>query len=129
MLNKPEEFIMAVLAIVWIVITFFITRYINLTYQAGLMVTGLTLLWALCFFLLWRRDWTRFVWPLFLGLFVACWLPALHDYSWQVSPDNVLIAPWYVSKYFQIILVSLPIVLGYLYLWHAKNEAKRATIK
>ena len=71
MLNKPEEFIMAVLAGIWVVITFIICRYLHLPTDTGLLVTTLTLIWALVFFLLWQRGRTCKIWPVFLGLLVC----------------------------------------------------------
>ena len=86
MLNKPEEFIMSILAGIWVVLTFIFCRYLHLPTDTGLLVTTLTLLWTLVFFLLWQRGSIRKIWPIFLGLLVMCWWRAIY---WSAS-INVL---------------------------------------
>jgi hypothetical protein len=121
MLNKPEEFIMAVLAGIWVAITFIICRYLQLPTDTGLLVTTLTLVWALVFFLLWQRGRTRNIWPLFLGLLVMCWWRAIHYGSAEViiNSDNSItkLIHWYGSWPALIAYALIPVMSSYAFKW------------
>ncbi|PIT53377.1 hypothetical protein [Snodgrassella alvi] len=121
MLNKPEEFIMAVLAGIWVAITFIICRYLQLPTDTGLLVTTLTLVWALVFFLLWQRGRTRNIWPLFLGLLVMCWWRAIYHCSAEVifNSDSSItkLVHWYGSWPALIIYALIPVIGGYAFKW------------
>lgn len=132
MLNKPEEFIMSILAGIWVILTFIFCRYLRLPTDTGLLVTTLTLLWALVFFLLWQRGNSRNVWPIFLGLLVICWWRAIY---WSAS-INVLNADnsiqnnvsWYGSWPALIIYAIIPIIGGYTYKWWCHKKQKASAI-
>ncbi|MGE9549195.1 hypothetical protein [Snodgrassella alvi] len=121
MLNKPEEFIMAILAGIWVVITFIICRYLQLPTDTGLLVTTLTLVWALVFFLLWQRARTRNIWPLFLGLLVMCWWRAIHHGSSEIMLNSdgstTKLVHWYGSWTALIIYALIPVIAGYAFKW------------
>lgn len=127
MLSKPEEFIMAVLASLWVVLTYFMASYAGMPVHTALLITVLTLLWALVLFLLWQRNRTRLLWPVFLGLLVACWWPAL---DWLAVKDLlipgvesstiILNLPWYATWTAKLIYALLPILGGYAMMWKLK---------
>ena len=51
-MKKPEEIIMAVLAALWVILTYFVLTYIGAHLETSLTITGLTLLgvwWPLYF--------------------------------------------------------------------------------
>ena len=75
MLSKPEEFILAILAGLWVVLTYFLAAYTGMPTHTALLITVLTLIWAIVFFLLWQRNRVRLlagVYGLAGGLLVAC---------------------------------------------------------
>ena len=120
MFKRPEELIMAVLAGLWVVLTYFAAAYFGAPGQTAMLIAVLTLVWAVLLFLLWQRDRARLLWPLFLGLLVACWWPFLDWYAAQsivipaTSADTIVInKPWYASWTFKTILALIPTVAGY----------------
>ena len=128
MLNKPEEFIMAVLAGIWVVITFIICRYLHLPTDTGLLVTTLTLIWALVFFLLWQRGRTCKIWPVFLGLLVMCWWRAICYSSTEIILNNdnstSTLVHWYGSWTALIIYALIPVIAGYGFKWWQHKRRK-----
>ena len=132
MLNKPEEFIMSILAGIWVVLTFIFCRYLHLPTDTGLLVTTLTLLWTLVFFLLWQRVSIRNIWPIFLGLLVMCWWRAIY---WSASinvlnPDNSIKnnVSWYGSWPALIIYALIPVIGGYIYKWIRYKKQKKSML-
>ncbi|MDO4641152.1 MAG: hypothetical protein Q4A84_05545 [Neisseria sp.] len=124
MFKRPEELIMAVLAALWVVLTYFLAGYIGAPTQTALLIAALTLIWAGVFFMLWQRGHSAWSWPVFLGLLVACWWPALDWYAIRnlvaagVASETIVIGkPWYASWTFKIILAVVPVVLGYGFKW------------
>lgn len=130
MLKKPEEFIMAILAGLWVVLTFILCRYINMPTDTGLLTTALTLLWAVVFFLLWQRNLTRNIWPLFIGILVMCWWRAIYWSASQIilSGDNHARTEisWYGSWPALIIYALIPVIIGYLLKWYCHKNRKTA---
>lgn len=131
MLNKPEELIMAVLAGLWVVLTYLLADHLGIHTHTVLLITALTLIWAVVFFLLWQRGRIRWIWPLFLGLLVACWWPAL---DWMaikdIAMDNpegliVLSHPWYATWTAKIIYAAIPTLAGYAVIWKLKHQPAR----
>lgn len=128
MLNKPEEFIMAVLAGIWVAITFIICRYLQLPTDTGLLVTTLTLIWALVFFLLWQRGRTSNIWPVFLGLLVMCWWRAIYYSSTEIILNNdnstSTLVHLYGSWTALIIYALIPLIAGYGFKWWQHKRRK-----
>lgn len=131
MFKRPEELIMAALAVLWVALTFFVASYWGMPFQTALLVTVLTLVWAAVFFLLWQRNLSYYIWPVFLGLLVACWWPfwdwyAVSDIVTANGADASIIVskPWYASWTFKIIIAVIPMILGYWFKW--KTAHKRA---
>lgn len=129
MFKRPEEFIMAILAALWVVLTYFIADYLGAPTHTTLLITALTLIWAIVFFIVWQRNASRLIWPLFLGLLVACWWPFLDWYAVSgilvpgASGDTIVIAkPWYATWTFKIILAVIPVLLGYAVKWKLKGK-------
>lgn len=124
MFKRPEELIMAVLALLWVVLTYFLAAYFAAPTQTALLITVLTLVWAAVFFGLWQRNKTNLIWPLFLGLLVACWWPfidwlAIHSIVTPEAAGETIVVnkPWYDSWTAKGILSAIPTALGYLFKW------------
>lgn len=124
MFKRPEELIMAVLAALWVVLTFFLVSYFGAPTQTALLISALTLIWAAVFFMLWQRHLTSWIWPVFLGLLVACWWPYLDWYAVRdliaadVAGETIVVGkPWYATWTFKGILAVIPVVLGYGMRW------------
>ena len=49
MFKRPEELIMAVLAALWVVFTYFLASYFGAPTQTALLITAFTLIWAALF--------------------------------------------------------------------------------
>lgn len=121
MFSKPEELIMAILGALWTVVTYFLAAYVtsaNVKYVV--LITGLTAIWSVVSFFLWKFDRWLFLWPILLGLLVACWTPWLDWFALRgvatVSNEALLVVqkPWYAGWTFKGILIVIPIILGYL---------------
>lgn len=130
MFKRPEELIMAVLAALWVVLTFFLASYIGAPTQTALLISALTLIWAGVFFMLWQHDRSAWVWPLFLGLLVACWWPYLDWYALKdiIAPGAtgetiVVNKPWYATWTFKTVIALIPAVAGYVWKWKASRKA------
>ena len=135
MLKRPEEFIMAILAALWVVLTYFIADYLGAATHTALLISALTLIWALVFFILWQRNITHLIWPVFLGLLVACWWPFLDWYAVSdilvpgASSETIVIAkPWYATWTFKMIIAAIPVLAGYAVKWKFKRKAPISSI-
>ena len=131
MFDRPEELIVAVLAAVWLAITYFLAAWATLSsFKYTLMITFFTALWLLVFFQLWRKEEAFLFYPILLGLLVACWCPWLDWYMLHsVAPDAnstsviVLNKPWYARWTFKLLLIVLPILAGYA--WEHRRRRQR----
>ena len=122
MFKRPEELIMAALAALWVVFTYFLASYFGAPTQTALLITAFTLIWAALFFILWQRNLTSMIWPVFLGLFVACWWLFIDCVAIRgfVTPESVndtivLSKPWYDTWTAKIIWALIPVVFGYIF--------------
>ncbi|WP_274572106.1 hypothetical protein [Neisseria leonii] len=132
MFKRPEELIMAALALLWVVFSYFAVSYLGAPAQTALLTAALTLIWATVFFLLWQRNLTRLIWPLFLGLLTACWWPVLDWFAVRglVAPeafgDTIIVQkPWYASWTFKLIAAAVVALSGYGFKW---KQYKKHTI-
>lgn len=132
MFDRPEEILMAVLAALWVVVTYVLASLLGASAKYIWLITGLTGVWSLVAFLLWQGNRTHLLWPILLGLLTACWWPYL---DWLVLRDIapaaadasgvlVLQKPWYASWTFKLILSVLPILAGYAWKFHASRQRK-----
>ncbi len=131
-MRKPEEFIIAVIGILWVILSYFIADYLGAPTQTTLLISVLSLLWVIVAFIVWQRQWMDWIWPVFLALLVACWWPLL---DWlaikdiilpSANTDTIVIAkPWYDTWTFKIILSLIPMLLGYAAKWRL-SSARRA---
>ncbi|WP_066567247.1 hypothetical protein [Snodgrassella sp. CFCC 13594] len=131
MFSKPEEVIMAVLAGLWVILTYFLSSYAGMPTHTALLITLFTLIWAIVFFLMWQRSQTRFIWPIFLGLLVACWWPAITWFAYKdvILPGTdmstiILSLPWYATWTAKFIYAFIPVVVGYIikWRWHQRRQ-------
>ncbi|KLT72182.1 membrane protein [Neisseria arctica] len=130
MFKRPEELIMAVLAALWVALTYFIADYFGAPTHTTLLISLLTLVWAVVFFILWQRNLTRLIWPIFLGLLAACWWPYLDWIAIRdivvpgATTDTIVIAkPWYATWTFKSILSVVPVLIGYGIKWKLSRKA------
>ncbi|MCS4533343.1 hypothetical protein [Neisseria montereyensis] len=136
MFKRPEEFIVAILAALWVVLTYLITDYFGAPTQTKLLISALTLICAAVCFILWQRHLSRAIWPFFFGLLVACWWPyldwvAVRDIlvsDGNVSNTIVIAKPWYATWTFKWIIAVIPVILGYAIKWKLHNKYKKQII-
>ena len=134
-MRKPEEFIIAVIGILWVILSYFIADYLGAPTQPPLLICVLSLLWVIVAFAVWQRHWMDWVWPVFLGLLVACWWPLL---DWlaikdiilpSANTDTIVIAkPWYDTWTFKIILSIVPMLIGYAAKWRLSSARKSRAV-
>ncbi|MDO4434250.1 MAG: hypothetical protein Q4B82_06690 [Alysiella sp.] len=130
--KRPEELIMAILGVFWVVLTYFLAAYaVQGSVKYVFLITGLTALWTLLAFFVWQRNrWLDF-YPVLMGLLVVCWWSWL---DWLAVPQSVITqdevdmatlhTPWYVTLTFKIIIASLPIVALYILKWRKQRERR-----
>lgn len=123
MFNKPEEIIMAILGITWIIATYFLAGYAtNASLKYMLIITLLTTLWSVISFFLWKTNHFSWLWPILLGALAACWWPWFDWFALRNIPNisgvYVLQKPWYASWTFKLLISSIFMILGYLFKWH-----------
>ena len=126
-LKRPEEVIMAVIAALWVVLTYSCARYLGAPVHTVLLISALTLIVLVPAFLLWQRNRVAWLWPLFLGLLVACWWPfldwwAVKDLVLPGGDTIVLQRPWYASWTFKLVLAVLPVLGGYAWMWQQRRR-------
>ena len=131
MFKRPEEIIVLVLGLLWVVLSYFLAGYLGADTGTTLMITGLTLIWAAVCFILWQRNLSRPIWPLFLGFLVACWWPFLDWFAIKdlivpgaESQAIVVAKPWYASWTFKNILALIPVALGYFVKFRTARKQK-----
>ncbi len=130
-MRKPEEFIFAIVGILWVILTFFASKYFNAPTQTAILISALTIIWCFVAFKIWQKAWLGYVWPVFLGLLVMCWWPI---FDWQVltpmgsSESVLLVKPWYATWMFKGIIAALPVVIGYGISWKVHHSKKRTDL-
>ena len=82
MFKRPEEIIVLILALLWVGLSYYFAAILISDAYTILLITVLTFVWAAICFLLWQRNLSRHIWPLFLGSLVACWWPY---FTWLAS--------------------------------------------
>ena len=135
-MKKPEEIIMAIVAALWVILTYFVLNYFDLRLEPLLTITGFTALWAIVTFVFWQKNLITYIWPIFLGLLVACWWPVLDWISVkdivttiQSSEQIEKVPTWYNSWGFKFGLSGVAIVLGYVGMWKFTQKRKQKALK
>lgn len=123
MFDKPEEWMVAFLSALWLVVTFFAAQYLvgehNIT--VAWLITALSTLCIVVGFLAWKYDIWLKVYPIFLGLLVLCWSPLLDLFASQSTlPENV----WYTTWPVKITLALVPIIIGYALKYRREQQRK-----
>ena len=117
MFKRPEELIMAVLAVLWVAVSYFAASYVSPPRDTALLVAALTLIWSAVFFMLWQRGLTRLVWPLFWGLLTLCWWPL---WDWYADGKVAVGGHWTASPLLwgvKAVLFLLPAAAGYVFMF------------
>ena len=133
MFKRSEEVIVLVLALLWVVLTWFAAAYTGADSYTVIEITLFTFVWAAVCFRLWQLEQSRHIWPLFLGFLVACWWPLLDWFAVKdlAMPDTadktiVLAKPWYAGWTFKLVLAFAPVCAGYIFKWKRAAERKKA---
>lgn len=131
MFKRPEELIVLILALLWVALTYFTAAYFIADNYTVLLITSLTFVWAVVCFVIWQRNLSRMVWPLFLGALVACWWPLLDWLAVKdillagAQNDAILVAkPWYAGWTFKLILAAVPVLAAYFVKWKRAKQRK-----
>ncbi|WP_245636583.1 hypothetical protein [Eikenella longinqua] len=134
MLKRPEEVMVAVLAAVFVVLTYAAASYFGALGQTALLVAALTLIVLLPAFLLWQRNRAAWLWPCLLGLLAACWWPYFDARGAQSLPVGLLqqdaaaaaeALPWYAGWTFKLLLAALPVAVGYGWMLYRRYGKKK----
>lgn len=108
MFRRPEECLMALLAILWLGAHYWLAALLtSASVFYTFFITGLVALWTIVLFWLWHKDWIYPILPAGVGLWLGCWIPIL---SFWANGEIT----WYNNIWFKVLVVSVPIVLGYL---------------
>lgn len=131
MFKRPEELIVLVLALCWVGLTYFAAAAFTGDTYTTLLISGLTLAWALVCFALWQRNLSRLIWPLFIGTLVACWWPlldwfAFKDYADSTQEALAIDAPWYTGWTFKLILAIVPTLFAFYWRWQRARRRRLA---
>lgn len=134
-MKKPEEIIMAVLAALWVIFTYFILSYNDVRTETTLTITGLTLLWAVVAFVFWQKNLMAWLWPIFVGLLIACWWPFWDWYAVKDVIDQsrigetlLLTKPRYATWEFKFAIAIIPTLLAYVGAWKLAQKRKQKTL-
>ncbi|MDK4564548.1 hypothetical protein [Kingella kingae] len=130
MFKRPEEVIMAILALLYLVLTYFLAGWATAaSVKYTFLILGFNAVWAIAAFLLWQADRIRWLVPLLLGVLVLCWTPWLDWFMLRdvlpAADGSVLLPPrpWYATWWFKGILALIPVVAGYI--WQYKRHHHR----
>ncbi|MBN3859190.1 hypothetical protein GKC56_01360 [Neisseriaceae bacterium PsAf] len=123
MFKKPEEIIIAILGVIWIVATYFINYWLGVNNDITVQIVLYNIVWVIATFLVWKNEKIYLTWPVFLGLFVAAWTPLLTWYAqksagYDIQTTDLICTqmPWFATWYFKFGLVLAVIVIGYIIL-------------
>ncbi len=134
-MRKPEEFIFGIIGVLWVILTFYLAYSAAAPMPITLLITTLTIIWCFITFKFWQKAWLGYVWPIFLGLLVACWWPMLDwlpakDFVMATGQDALLLVkPWYATWTFKIIMAILPVLIGYGISWKISHSRKQVNIQ
>lgn len=139
MFKRPEELIMAILAAVWVVFTYFAAARLGAPGQTALLIAALNAAWTFVLFLLWLRGRHSMVWPLFLGLAAACWFPMLDwlavshlhingTLAETLANDYPVETPWFASQPFKAALAVLPVIAAYAFKFKQYRKRKQQAV-
>jgi len=117
MFKRPEEIIVLILALLWVALSYYFAAILISDAYTILLITVLTFVWAAICFLLWQRNLSRHIWPLFLGSLVACWWPY---FTWLAS--DVPEGTWYSGWTFKSIIALIPVVAAYIFKWKQRKK-------
>lgn len=124
MFDQPEEWIVAFLGVLWLIITFFAAQYLVGENNVFVFrIVALSALFVVLGFLTWHHHFWLKTYPLFFGFLVFSWLPLLDSYASQASSNQ---STWYASWSVKLILTLLPIALGYALKYRRQKQRRLA---
>lgn len=123
MFREPEDFILIALAIVWTIVSYLLAGWLGMGWLDKLYTATTTAIWCLLLYIAWQLDYLRFLWPLFIGLFSACWWQVLHLFS---APDAPV--PAYAQWHSKIIISAFITLLAVIYFIIKKYQRTPKTI-
>ena len=129
MFKKPEEILMAILALLWVGMNYY---FAGIATAAALkytfIITGSVLVWTVISFYLWRRDWIYRGLPVLVGLYVGCWTFWLDWFAeGKTAADGSSI--WYTSIWFKLVLMVLPMIVWYAWSWKRARQRQLLGLK
>ena len=113
MLRQPEEYILFIIAIAWVALTYIICRGIGMNVIFASKITVATALWCALTFVLWQYYKARWLYPLLIGLAVACWWPLLDWLAQTTNESGTANVPWYATQTCKGLLAFAPVIAGY----------------
>ena len=123
-LDKPEEAVMAVLAALFVVLTYAAASCFGARRETALLVAALTLIVLLPAFLLWQRNRAARLWPCLLSALAACWWPFLDGVAGPEDlPADAL--PWYATWTFKLVFALLPAAAGYGWMLYRRRSGRK----
>lgn len=136
MFKRPEELIMAIFALLWVGLAYFVAGWATAaSVKYTWWITGLNLVWVVVAFLLWQADRIRLIYPILLGALVLCWTPWLDWFMVRhvvpAADGSVLLParPWYATWTFKLVLTILPIIGGYVWQWRRHRQRQWRGLK
>lgn len=126
MFDKPEEIMMAILLALWVSLSYFLASYTGASIRYVLLICGFNAAWAVLAFILWKANFIGKLWPLLIGVLVACWWPWLNWFATRhIQGDVIAITPpWYASLTFKLIYAVIPVILGYFWKWRQTQKPR-----
>lgn len=116
MFRQPEEWIMAILAVLWCILLYFALPYTGASVASILMIAVANAVWTLIAFILWQRNHWYTAFPFLAGLFVLCLTPLLDDFaSGNDAQNRVDVQVWYTAWTFKLLLAAAVIFVIYVY--------------
>lgn len=122
MFKKPEEIILAILAVAWIVLTYFINHWLGVNSGITIQIMLYNMAWVVIIYIVWKKDKIYSTWPIFIGFLMAAWTPILTWYAQKNAgyTSNIDLVcgpmPWFATWYFKFGLVISANIIAYIIL-------------
>ncbi len=124
MFNKPEEIIMAVLALLWVAASWFLAALFAMPAHYVILITALNAVWIAAVFRLWQTERIYPLLPVAAALFTACWWPCLDGWAENSSYLHTDGTVWYATWTFKFTTAALVLIVGYIWKWRRYRKLK-----